>query len=204
MQSICSLYIHRIYAVRPSSAHSSQHLHGPVPKLEREYVPNQKMASIYPGQRLFPFFCWVRHPWNRAKPEHQRGRRRRRFTGGGRCSDAVLVVRRRTVKVKSMHRATSPDDSVLSTSSNSSDNVRMQYQCILHIAAILFILQYFIPAGSRQADDQSCAVARPVRRRQLRQIRCAVREGEVSTAPVVGQHVESISFATKPTLPATV
>jgi hypothetical protein len=211
MQSICSLYIHRIYA-----------------------VPNQKMASIYPGQRLFPFFYWVRHPWNRAKPEHQsktratggsegvscwrrrrrtrrrtrrRRRRRRRFTGGGRRLDAVLVVRRRTVEVKSMHRDFSPDDSVLSTSSNSSDNVRMQYQCILHIAAILFILQYFIPAGSRQADDQSCAVARPVRRRQLRQIRCAVREGELSTAPVVGQHVDAISFATWSALyilPATV
>jgi hypothetical protein len=213
MQSICSLYIHR------------------------------KMASIYPGQRLFSSFYWVRHPWKQIakqiasktrapeqttrapehqrqiaskppehqstrEPEHQRRRRRRRrrrrFTGGGRRLDAVLVVRRRTVEVKSMHRDFSPDDSVLSTSSNSSDNVRMQYQCILHIAAILFILQYFIPAGSRQADDQSCAVARPVRRRQLRQIRCAVREGELSTAPVVGQHVESISFATKPTLPATV
>ena len=124
-----------------------------------------------------------------------------RFTGGGRCSDAVLVVRRRTVKVKSMHRATSPDDSVLSTSSNSSDNIRQyirQYQTISDNTR-------GTPAGSRQADDQSCAVARPVRRRQLRfQIRCAVREGEVSTAPVVGQHVESISFATKPTLPATV
>ena len=174
MQSICSLYIHRIYA-----------------------VPNQKMASIYPGQRLFPFFYWVRHPWKRnvqsktRAPEHQsktratggsegvscwrrrrrtrrrtrrRRRRRRRFTGGGRCSDAVLVVRRRTVKVKSMHRATSPDDSVLSTSSNSSDNIRQyirQYQTISDNTR-------GTPAGSRQADDQSCAVARPVRRRQLR------------------------------------
>ena len=33
MQSICSLYIHR------------------------------KMASIYPGQRLFSLFYWVGHPW---------------------------------------------------------------------------------------------------------------------------------------------
>ena len=84
MQSICSLYIHRIYAVRPSSAHSSQHLHGPVPELEREYAPNQKMASIYPGQRLFPFFFWVRHPWKpeqnqsktRAKPEQNQSKTR--------------------------------------------------------------------------------------------------------------------------------
>jgi hypothetical protein len=93
----------------------------------------------------------------------------------------VLVVRRRTVKVKSMHRATSPDDSVLSTSSNSSDNIRQyirQYQTISDNTR-------GTPAGSRQADDQSCAVARRVRRRQLRQIRCAVREGEVSTAPVL-------------------
>jgi hypothetical protein len=136
----------------------------------------------------------------RRRRRRRRGRRRRRFTGGGRCSDAVLVVRRRTVKVKSMHRATSPDDSVLSTSSNSSDNIRQyirQYQTISDNTR-------GTPAGSRQADDQSCAVARRVRRRQLRQIRCAVREGELSTAPVVGQHVESISFATKPTLPATV
>ena len=82
----------------------------------------------------------------------------------GRCSDAVLVVRRRTVEVKSMHRDFSPDDSVLSTSSNSSDNIRQyirQYQTISDNTR-------GTPAGSRQADDQSCAVARPVRRRQLR------------------------------------
>ena len=61
MQSICSLYIHRIYA-----------------------VPNQKMASIYPGQRLLPFFFWVRHPWKRnvqsktRAPEQNQSHRRER------------------------------------------------------------------------------------------------------------------------------